>query len=189
MGVAALFALVLTWKKLHNIVLGGGDAAASDDSRHEQWALGWPHIYANPLTGHGIGTGGQVVNWHGPNGALSIDTYALNLLVETGVPGFVFYFGMILVGAGLMIRIYLRDRDRGAEIGAAIASSLIAYGVYRLVLSQRENQTLFFIFLGIVFVVAQESAKRLTKKNDGGAALKSGAPRKPRSPDQNEYLR
>jgi hypothetical protein len=179
MGIASVFALILTWKKLSNIVLGGGDAASSDQSRHEQWALGIPHILANPITGHGFGTAGEVVNWHAPGGGLSIDSYALNLLVETGVPGFVLYFGMVLVAAGVLIRVYLKDRDPAAEIGAPIACSLIAYGIYRLVLSQRENQTLAFILLAAALVVAQESAKRLSKKPHDVAPRNSGAPLAP----------
>lgn len=179
MGIAALFALILTWKKLHNIVFGGGDAASSDDARFEQWKLGWPHIYENPITGHGVGIGGEIVNWHAPGGGLSIDSFALNLVVETGVPGLIFYFGMVLISAGILIRIYLKDRDPGAEISAAVACSTIAYGIYRLVLSQRENQTIFFIFLALTFVIAQGSAERSARKNKDRAAHRSGAPLAP----------
>jgi O-antigen ligase len=175
MGIAALLALVLTWRKLHNMVLGGGDAAASDDSRHEQWQLALPHILSNPITGHGIGRAAETVNYHPPGGGLSIDTFVLNLLVETGVPGFVFYFGMILIAAGLLIRGYLKDKDPAAEISAPVACSVIAYGIYRLVLSQRENQTLFFVFLAITFVIVQASAKRLAKQKEVGAKHRSGA--------------
>jgi O-antigen ligase len=176
MGISALFALILASKRLRNIVLGGGDAAASDDSRHEQWQLGWPHIFANPITGHGIGTSAETVNYHTPGGALSIDSFALSALIETGVPGFVFYFGMILVAAGLLIRVYLKDKDPAAEISAPVACSLIAYGVYRLVLSQRENQTLFFILLGVSFVIVEASARRMAEKNKVGATRTNGAP-------------
>ncbi|WP_294541055.1 O-antigen ligase family protein [uncultured Rhodoblastus sp.] len=177
MCIAALFALILTWRRLHNIVLGGGDTASSDDSRNIQWQLGWPHILSNPITGHGIGRAAETVNYHTPAGAMSIDSYVLSVVVETGVPGLLLYFGMIFVAAAMLIRIYLRDKDPAAEISAPVACSLIAYGVYRLVLSQRENQTLFFILLGITFVIAESSAKRMAKKAKVSASINSGAPR------------
>jgi O-antigen ligase len=164
MAVAGLFAVIFTSKKVSNVVFGGGDTRASNDARQEQWLLGWPHIVENPLTGHGFGTAADVVGYYTPANALTIDSYALSLLVETGVPGFVFYFGAIAIAAILLIRVYLTDKDRGAEISAPVACSLIAYGFYRIALSQRENQTLFFIFLATAFVITRESAKRFAKK-------------------------
>ncbi len=164
MGVAMFLGLVFLWQRLYNIVFGGGDSAGSDSSRSEQWAMGLPHFYKNPIFGYGLGEGGNVVGWHSGGGFLSIDSFALNLLIETGAPGLIFYSGMIIIAMFIAIRIYLTDKDPGAEIGAPIASSILAYGIYRLVLSEHENQTLFYAFLALSFIVANaSSAKRLSK--------------------------
>ena len=164
MGLVATGGVIFSWKRLHNIVLGGGDTVGSDLSRMEQFRLAWPHILQNPVTGHGLGRGGQIVGYVTSSGNLSIDSYVLSLLVETGVPGLLFFYGMIIGAAIIAIRIYLKDTDARAEVSGPLACSIVAYGVYRLVLSQHENQTLFFIFLALTFIVAQASARRLAAK-------------------------
>jgi O-antigen ligase len=164
MGMAAIGGLIFSWKRLYNIVFGGGDSAGSDMSRLEQFRQGLPHIESNPITGHGLGRGGELVGYVTSSGHLSIDSYVLSLLVETGVTGLVLYFGMILGGVFVAVKIYLSDRDERAEIAGPLACSMLAYGIYRLVLSQRENQTLFFILLALTFIVAQASARRLAAK-------------------------
>ena len=47
-GFAILLALVLFWPRLHNLVLGGGDAAASDDGRRLQWISGGRRSWRDP---------------------------------------------------------------------------------------------------------------------------------------------
>ena len=41
---ALVIGLITVWKRAHNIVLGGGDAAASNQGRYEQWLAGIPLI-------------------------------------------------------------------------------------------------------------------------------------------------
>ena len=72
---AVLLGLITVWKRAHNIVLGGGDAAASNQGRYEQWLAGIPLIESNPITGHGFVNGGYVIN-------SSIDSYVLSLLLR-----------------------------------------------------------------------------------------------------------
>lgn len=85
-----LIGLILFWKRAHNIVLGGGDAAASNQGRYAQWVAGIPLIRSNPITGHGFAAGGYVIN-------SSIDSYVLSVLLETGIPGLVFFVGLAVL--------------------------------------------------------------------------------------------
>ena len=59
---AVVLGLITVWRRAHNMVLGGGDAAASNQGRYEQWLAGIPLIESNPITGHGFVNGGYVIH-------------------------------------------------------------------------------------------------------------------------------
>lgn len=164
-GFAGLMGLVLFWRRLHNIVFGGGDTVASTDARFIQWNLALPHILSNPLTGHGGGTAGGLVGYYAPGNQIpSVDSYVITLLVEHGVPGLVLFFGMIVCGVWVAMRIYITHESRWAAVAGPIACSLIAFAVYRMALSQRENHTLFFLLIGLIFAISKLSYDRLARK-------------------------
>ena len=71
--------LVFFWGRLHNVVLGGGDTAASDDARLIQWELAKWHIADNPITGHGIAMGAYVIGYYTASPIPSVDSYILTL--------------------------------------------------------------------------------------------------------------
>jgi O-Antigen ligase len=171
-GSAAMTALVLLWPKLRNIVIGGGDAASSTDSRFQQATLALVQIKLNPFTGHGLGLGGATIGWFSPGGQASIDSYLLAIVVETGIPGALCFFGMIVVAGVVMAKVYLTDDDPAAAVAGPLACTFLAYGVYRLFLAELDNQTLFFILLAMTFNVAQASSRRLAEKRR--PELKSG---------------
>jgi len=153
--------LVFAWKRLSNIVFGGGDSVGSTLSRADQAAAAWPLILEAPVTGHGLGLGATVLDWRAATGApLSVDSYLISALIETGFPGAFCYFGAFTLAACACLAIYLRDRDPRAALAGPLGCALIAYEVYRLALAQRENQTLIFILLALAFVCIRESSAR-----------------------------
>jgi O-antigen ligase len=157
----SLIAATFLWKRLHNIVLGGGDAASSSQARFEQWEMAKPHILANPVTGHGLGMAAQVIGWMPPGSdQLSVDSYSLTLLVETGITGFLLFFGIVFLAAWGCAKVFLSDNDKRAMLGAPLSSAFVAYGFYRLALSQRENQTLFYLLVAIAFIFISEARQR-----------------------------
>lgn len=153
---ATVVLLISLWTRAHNMVLGGGAEQMSDDARKIQWAMGWPHIVANPFTGHGFDNGGYVVGYFAPGSLIpSVDSGVLAMLVETGAPS-LFLFYLAIVGAILFgVREYLTDRSPRGAIAGGIACAIVAFGVYRYVLTQRENYTLFFLFLGSIMILAR----------------------------------
>jgi O-antigen ligase len=161
MGVvmfAVAVGLIIVWPKAHNMVLGGGAQVASTDSRYVQWRAAIPFIESNPVTGHGFVQGGYVIN-------SSIDSYVISLLVETGIPGLVFFAGVILLPVWYGVRNYLSDMSETGAAAGALACSFIAFATHRLVLSQRENHMLVFSLLAIVVFLNYEHArKRVTEQ-------------------------
>jgi O-antigen ligase len=141
--------LIVVWPKVHNLVLGGGAQQSSDDARWNQWAAGLPLIKENPITGHGFATGGADIG-------SSIDSYVLSLLVETGVPGLVFFAGIVFLPIWFGLRNYIRDSSESGALSGSLACSFIAFTTYRLVLSQRENHMLMFSLLAMVVVLIYE---------------------------------
>ena len=52
------------------MVFGGGAQASSDSARWDEANMAWPHIVANPVTGHGVGMAAQVIGYTpAPGGA------------------------------------------------------------------------------------------------------------------------
>ena len=83
-GFAAVIALITASHTAHDMVLGGAAQAGSTEARYDQWVAAIPFIESNPITGHGFALGGYVID-------SSIDSYVLSLLVETGIPGLIFF--------------------------------------------------------------------------------------------------
>jgi O-antigen ligase len=150
---AVVIGLIIFWKRAHNMVLGGGDAAASNNGRYEQWVAGIPLIKSNPITGHGFIQGGYLIS-------NSIDSYILSLVLETGIPGLVFFGGLILLPIWYGLRNALSDMSESGAVAGVLACSFIAFANNRLVLSQRENHMLIFSLLAIVIVMNYEYARR-----------------------------
>lgn len=163
---AIVLALVLFWPRAHNMVLGGGAEAASTNGRWVQWAAAWPLIKSNPITGHGFGAGGFAIG-------ASIDSYVISLLVETGIPGFLFFTGLVCLPIWYGVRAYLTDLSESGAIGGALACSFVAFAFYRLVLSERENNALVFFLLAIVILVRYEYKQKGVKELEGFGGQRS----------------
>ena len=146
-GVATVIGLVLFWKRAHNIVIGGGMEAYSDEGRKQQWALAWPKILRNPITGYGLNTEGTAVGFYTGNKIPTVDSGLLSVLIGTGVPGVVFFFGMPIVAAWRGMIQFLRDPSKEGAMAGAIACALIAYVTYRFFLGQRENYVPLYILV------------------------------------------
>jgi O-Antigen ligase len=149
--------LIIVWPRAHNMVLGGGAQAGSTEARYEQWVHAVPLIESNPITGHGFALGGYVIE-------SSIDSYVVSLLLETGIPGFVFFAGMMLLPVWYGVRSYLFDMSESGALAGALACSFIAFTSNRLVLSQRENHMLIFSLLAIVVVLNYEYAQKRARQ-------------------------
>jgi O-Antigen ligase len=162
LSFGTLLMLIVVWHRAHNFVLGGGAEAASTEGRWVQWAAAWPLIKLNPITGHGFATGGYDIQ-------MSIDSYVISLLLETGIPGLVFFAGLLCLPIYFGLRNYIFDPSESGAIAGALACSFVAFTMYRLVLSQRENNMLAFFLLALVVVSVHEyQTKRVAERQSVG---------------------
>ena len=162
LAFTAVVVLIFVWKRAHNMVLGGGEEAASNQGRYEQWVTGLPLIKSNPLTGHGLAQGGYLIN-------MSIDSYVLSLLLETGVPGLVFFVGLLLLPIWYGVRNFIFDMSESGAVAGALACSFLAFANNSLVLSERENHTLSFFLLAIAVVMNYEYVRSKLPRTIGVA--------------------
>ena len=178
MSFAVVILLILFWTRAHNMVLGGGMEAYSDQGRYDEWNLALPKIIQNPVTGHGFDVGAGVVGYFTPGGSIpTLDSYVISLLVETGIPGFLLFFGAIAAGVWSGVREYLSDGTERGGLAGGLACALLAYAIYRLVLSQQESQTLLYLFIGALMALAR--VKRDQHENETNRRV-SGSPRSQR---------
>ena len=86
----ALGVLIVTWGRLHNVILGGGQETLSTNARWIQWDLLKPKLFHSPISlmlGHGRGLSGQVIGYYMEGSPIpSVDSYILTLLADTGIP-------------------------------------------------------------------------------------------------------
>ena len=108
----------------------------------------------------------------------TIDSYILSLIVETGVPGLVFFVGLLVLPVWYGLRNYLSDMSESGALAGALACSFIGFIMNRLVLSQKENHMLIFSLLAIVIVLNYEYArKRVPQRRDDKSLRNTYSPR------------
>ncbi len=171
---AIVIMLILFWPRAHNMVLGGGAEEASTQGRWVQWAAAWPLLKSNPIIGHGFVTGGFDIG-------SSIDSYVISLLVETGVPGFLFFTGMVCLPIWYGVRAYLTDLSESGALAGTLACSFTAFAFYRLVLSERENHFLMFTLLGMVVMLNYGYQQKFAKETQSYRSQRASysQPRRP----------
>src|SRR5271156_1387350 len=166
-GFGCLIGVIMLSHQVHDMVLGGAAQSSSTDARYLQWAAGTPFIKSNPISGHGFGLGGIII------GLGQIDSYILSLVVETGIPGLVFFLGLLVLPVWYGLRNYLSEMSESGALAGALACSFIGFIMNRLVLSQKENHMLIFSLLAIVMALNYELARKRAPQPLGDKPLRN----------------
>jgi hypothetical protein len=149
--------------RLRAQVWGDGSQQASTESRIDQWIMGIPKVLRNPI-GYGPGQGAEILGFANGAGIITIDSYFLSILLEIGILGFIFYYGMFLRGIWTATRTVVESRgDQEVRLLLPIAVSLINYVIVKSVLSQDANHPLVFMMLGALVALtyrARQHAQR-----------------------------
>jgi hypothetical protein len=154
LAAAAMASLVVFWRRLHVLVIGGGQHALSTNARETQWNMGWPKIASRPL-GHGVGRSGDTLGYYNPGAdSPTVDSFYLTLLLDFGVFGIIFF--MSIFGTVLWLGFGLHNKARSEEqlLLAPIMCSLFNFIVIKSVASTEGNLPLMFILIGCMMGLA-----------------------------------
>jgi O-antigen ligase len=172
-GLILLILAILFVPAVHNRVLGGGAEEQSNEGRRIQWEMATPKLIRNPLTGYGFELAGEIVGYRPCDICnLTVDSYVLSTLAETGILGFATFFGSIVISAFFGLRRYIFDQTWAGSLAGGLACALVAYFTNKLVLSQRENINVINIMVGCIMFLnyhfikdtVGKSAARLSKE-------------------------
>jgi O-antigen ligase len=166
-GFLCIMGLITFSHSAHDSVMGGAGQQNSTQARFDQWAMATPAIIANPITGHGFSLGGAIFQ------DTTIDSYALSLVVETGIPGFLFFTGLCLLPVWYGLRSYVSDMSESAAAAGALACSFLAFSANRLVLSQKENHMLMFSLLAVVVLLNYEHSRKQVPQRPNSKTLQA----------------
>jgi O-antigen ligase len=156
----ALVAATLLIGRLRAKVWGDGSQAASTEGRKEQVRAAIPKFFHNPI-GHGYGTAGHVLGITNAAGVQTIDSYYLNLLLDTGLLGLIAYLTFFLGSAWLATRQVVRaPGDRELRLLMPLAVTLVAYIIVKAVLSQDANHPVVFFMAGAIAALIHRSRQR-----------------------------
>ncbi|HEY0447063.1 MAG TPA: O-antigen ligase family protein [Allosphingosinicella sp.] len=149
------YILSLFWIRLHNMMWGGGETAASNEGRKAQYREGIPKILERPF-GNGTGESGYFFNFTNPSGTVTIDTYYLVIGAEYGILGFFIYFGLIVTGIWLAVKYGLRSFSEEANLLLPAAVMLSVFIITKSVLAQEDTHSMIFLVLGMVVALAHK---------------------------------
>lgn len=164
--MAVSFIAIQTVPAIHNRVLGGGASQASNDARHEQFALAVPAVMKRPLFGYGPGGSGGAIGWFNAGGEVSVDSGYLTIVTEYGLLGFILFFGMIGLASVQTGRLSIMSDEKGMPLAAAASAAIATLLSTKLVLSQADNFPFIYMLLGLaialIYLNQKSSVKSLT---------------------------
>lgn len=155
---------------------GGADAAASTQARISQWTMGIDKILHRPW-GYGVGQGAESLGFHNPNGHLTIDSYWLRLLLEYGILGFCLF--IFLLGACLVYSwrgSINEDPEREAGLFVPAGVSVLTYFFIEAAFAQEDNQSLMFLFTGMLVALTHRYQKWILMPAAGPKRLAGVSP-------------
>ncbi|MGH7011240.1 MAG: O-antigen ligase family protein, partial [Caulobacteraceae bacterium] len=149
-GLVAV-ALTFVSGRVHNFVWGNGATKSSNDARTQQWHMALPKILHRPW-GYGIDRAGVTLNYHQPNGLLTIDIYWLALVLEYGILGALLFLAILASGVSYSARRLLRDVRpiRDLDFLNSTMAALAAFIVMAITFAGEDNLPIVYMILGAV---------------------------------------
>ena len=176
-GFGCVVGAIVASHSLHDMVLG---APAKRAARKRDMISGTPASHTSIKSDHRPWLRDGRIYFRN----YTIDSYLLSLILETGVPGLVFFVGLLVLPVWYGLRNYLSDMSESGALAGALACSFIGFIMNRLVLSQKENHMLIFSLLAIVIVLNYEFARKRVPQPTGDKSLRKhiSPPRRSVSP-------
>ena len=127
------------------------EESSSSMARVTMLELAYKAMIEEPIFGYGPGVGNFHAALRSSNGLTSLDSYFLTQLLESGIPAFLLYITILIIGSAAFLRQTLFSRNPKYDLSSAMWSlSIIAFGISSLVLSTPHNMPLLYLCLGVV---------------------------------------
>jgi O-antigen ligase len=164
-----MLTLTLFWRRLHVMIIGGGQHGGSTEARNIQWEMGWPKIFAGPF-GHGAATSGGVLGFFNPgHDTATVDSYYLTLLLEYGFLGFFSFMAIMFLAMWYGWQAYNRTRRTDMLVLAPLIVGVFNFTLIKSVTSTEGSMPIIFVMIGCIVGInaQQQRAERLM--TDGAA--------------------
>lgn len=116
------------------------------------------------FTGFGSGLAAVTLGYYSPNGNLTIDSFLLTVILESGIFGLLLFVFFFIYHIFLGIKLYLRNDDIQI-LAIAIVIGLIGYLVISITSSRPENLRLIYIYALSTLILTYQTYKVSSKLN------------------------
>lgn len=159
MAVMLLGLLVVFWRRLHVLVIGGGQHQSSTDARATQWNTGFPKFLSHPF-GHGPGQSGSALGFYNPGrDNFTVDSYYLTLLMDYGFIGFLAFMMLFLSISAHSARFYFKAEDERQLILLPIAISILNFVIIKAVASTESSMPVVIMLAGFAMGITAHIIK------------------------------
>lgn len=148
-----------------DMVLGRNAAeAGSSFARVIMLERGVTHSLDSPIWGYGPGMGASTIGYLPGFKYLTIDSYYLSSVLETGFPGLLLFVCLLVfpVSKGMLAGFRASDKDSARIV--VICSAVIGFSVIRSVLSLTNNFWVVFLLIGLLVVTLESDRQKSTGK-------------------------
>lgn len=135
---------------------------SSTNARLIMWDRGLSLVMDSPIFGFGSGSAGYVLGFVS-NGALTIDSYYLSILLNYGYLGLILFVAYFAVIFYIGFKLIKKDPD-SSPILILILSSIAGYLTVALILSTAHNLHILFILSAIVLLLKGRFCKKVVHK-------------------------
>jgi hypothetical protein len=140
--------------------------AYSDDARFVMLERTFDKLIESPIVGHGVSLGAELVGVEvhqsrSASSAFTIDSLFISYTVESGLFAVISFTALLIIGAFKTFKASFYGREEDWFMLYTIGLSIIAFALFKTILSLTDNNFLLFVILGIsVSEVARSSMKQ-----------------------------
>lgn len=132
--------------------------AGSSIARLRMIQLSFEAFAESPIFGHGPGSGAFKAGIKSSDGTISIDSYFLTQLVESGLLGLLLFSGFIAAATIGGMREVIRATRSGLTLRLLWCLVILSFGLSAAVLSTPHNMPLLYLALGVVVALTPNRA-------------------------------
>lgn len=142
--------------------------------RLAMWKHGLNLAMESPVWGFGQDTAAEVLGFVGSGGVLTIDSYFLSVLLESGFVSLLCFVSILIVAFALSVRA-LRHEGEAALLCSLLGGSVIVFGLVKAVLSLSHNHGIFMVVVGCLMIAYEITSGETLRTR--GTSESFGVPR------------